>query len=70
LLTKTLQKVVVLLAGVAGAGLLTMMALTCADVILRKQGHPLLGAYKMVKMAAGVTITCALPYTTAIKGHA
>jgi TRAP-type C4-dicarboxylate transport system permease small subunit len=65
----TLRKLVLLLAGIAGAGLLTMVVVTCVDVVLRKLGHPLPGAYEMVKMAAGVTLACALPYTTAIKGH-
>ena len=64
-----LRRLVRLTAGVAGVGLLTMMAVTCLDVVMRKLGHPLPGAYDMVKMAAGVTIACALPYTTAIKGH-
>ena len=64
-----LRRLVRLTAGVAGMGLLTMMAVTCLDVVMRKLGHPLPGAYDMVKVAAGVTIACALPYTTAIKGH-
>jgi TRAP-type C4-dicarboxylate transport system permease small subunit len=68
-LTKTLQRVVLLLAGVAGVGLLTMMGVTCVDVVMRKCGHPLPGAYEIVKMATAVTLACALPYTTAIKGH-
>ena len=68
-LTKTLRRIVLLLTGVAGAGLLTMMLITCVDVILRKCGHPLAGAYEIVKMAAAVTLACALSYTTAIKGH-
>ena len=45
------------------------MLVTCVDVVLRRLGHPVPGSYDMVKMAAGVTIACALPYTTAIKGH-
>ena len=53
----------------AGLGLVMMMVVTCVDVVLRKLGHPLPGAYDLVKVAAGLTIACALPYTTAIKGH-
>jgi TRAP-type C4-dicarboxylate transport system permease small subunit len=64
-----LRRLVRVTAGVAGLGLLTMMGVTCLDVVMRKLGHPLPGAYDMVKIAAGVTIACALPYTTAIKGH-
>lgn len=66
---ETLRRLVMLLAGVAGLGLLTMMLVTFVDVVLRKLGHPLPGAYDMVKMAAAVAIACALPYTTAVKGH-
>ena len=64
-----LRRLVRFTAGVAGLGLLTMMTVTCVDVVMRKLGHPLPGAYDLVKVAAGVTIACALPYTTAIKGH-
>ena len=46
-----------------------MMVITCLDVILRKLGYALPGSYELVKVAAAVTIACALPYTTAIKGH-
>lgn len=66
---KTLRGLVRLLAIIAGVGLLTMMLVTCTDVVLRKLGHPLPGAYDLVKMVAAVTIACALPYTTAVKGH-
>jgi TRAP-type C4-dicarboxylate transport system permease small subunit len=54
---------------VAGMSLLTMMGVTCVDVVLRKLGHPLAGAYDLVKVSAALTIACALPYTTAVKGH-
>ena len=36
---------------------------------MRKLGHPLPGAYDIVKIAAAVTVACALPYTTAVKRH-
>lgn len=68
-LATSLRKLVRLTGGVAGLGLLTMMTVTCVDVVMRKLGHPLPGAYDLVKVAAGLTIACALPYTTAIKGH-
>lgn len=50
-------------------GVLTMMLVTCADVILRMFGSPLKGALDVVKIASAVTIAGALPYTTAVKGH-
>jgi TRAP-type C4-dicarboxylate transport system permease small subunit len=68
-LTNTLRRLVYALSFVAGLNLLAMMLVTCADVILRKLGHPLPGAYDLVKMAAGLAIACGLPYTTAVKGH-
>ena len=61
--------VVFVLAGVAGLGIVTMMAVTCLDVVLRVFGRPLTGALDIVKVAGAVTIAGALPYTTAVKGH-
>ncbi|HOZ47909.1 MAG TPA: TRAP transporter small permease [Candidatus Hydrogenedentes bacterium] len=66
---KAVTAVVLLLSVVAGLGVLTMMVVTCLDVILRLFGSPLIGAYDIVRLAGAVTIACALPYTTAVKGH-
>ncbi len=60
---------VLALAGVAGLGILTMMVVTCADVVLRIAGSSLTGAVDLVTLAGAVTTACALPYTTAVKGH-
>jgi TRAP-type C4-dicarboxylate transport system permease small subunit len=57
------------LAYVAGGGLIVMVLVTSVDVILRKFSLSLTGAYDLVKIAAGITVAAALPYTTAIKGH-
>jgi TRAP-type C4-dicarboxylate transport system permease small subunit len=57
------------LAYLAGAGLMVMVLVTSVDVILRKFSLSLTGAYDLVKIAAGITVAAALPYTTAIKGH-
>lgn len=57
------------LAYVACAGLMAMVLVTTADVVLRKLGYSLTGAYDIVKIAATITVAAALPYTTAIKGH-
>jgi hypothetical protein len=64
-----LRKLVQGLGLCAGLSLLTLMSVTCVDVILRKLGHPLPGAYDIVKMAAGVAIACALPYRSEAKLH-
>jgi len=57
------------LAAVAGLGILAMMLVTCADVVLRMFGSPLVGTFDVIKIAGSITIACALPYTTAVKGH-
>ena len=56
-------------AAIAGAGILLMMTVTCADVILRRFGSSVPGAYDIVRLAGGVVIATALPLTTAVKGH-
>jgi TRAP-type C4-dicarboxylate transport system permease small subunit len=53
----------------SGAGLAAMILLTCGDVFLRTAGHPVKGAYDLVRVAGAVTIACSLPLTTAMKGH-
>lgn len=60
---------VMLMAFLAGLGVLAMVAVTCLDVVLREMGRPLIGALDIVTLAGLVAIACALPYTTAIKGH-
>lgn len=51
------------------AGLVAMIALICGDVVLRLAGHPVKGAYDLVRVAGALTIACSLPLTTALKGH-
>jgi len=50
-------------------GLVAMMVVICGDVVLRIVGHPVKGAYDVVRVAGAVTIACSLPITTAMKGH-
>ena len=57
------------LMALAGLGVLAMMGLTVCDVIFRRFGFPVPGAVDMVQVAACVSAVCALPYTTAVKGH-
>ncbi|MFO7975754.1 MAG: TRAP transporter small permease [Candidatus Hydrogenedentota bacterium] len=63
------QTVVMVMAYIAGAAVCVMMVTTCLDVVLRKFGWPLRGALDIVTLSGAVCITCALPYTTAVKGH-
>ena len=48
---------------------MTMIVVVCADVIMRMFSRPIKGALDIVKLSSAVTIACALPYTTAVKGH-
>ena len=66
---RALRAVVLALAAVSGLAILAMIAVTCADVVLRAFGRPLTGAFDIVRVAGAVAIACALPYTTAVKGH-
>ena len=60
---------VYVLTCVSCAGLVGMILITCLDVTLRTCGHPVKGAYDVVRICGAVTIACALPLTTALKGH-
>ncbi len=64
-----LRVLVLALSVAAGIGVLLMIGVTCADVALRAYGRTLHGAYDIVRIAGAVTIACALPYTSAVKGH-
>lgn len=50
-------------------GLFAMIAIVCGDVFLRVIGHPVKGAYDLVRVAGALTVACSLPLTTALKGH-
>lgn len=70
-----LRQLVLAMAVVSGLGVMVMMAVTCFDIIWRilvsthLVATPLIGAYDIVQLAGAITISCALPYTTAVKGH-
>lgn len=67
--SKSLRAVVMVLAAVAATAVIVMILVTCADILLRLFRHPLIGAYDIVNVAGTITIACAMPYTTAVKGH-
>jgi TRAP-type C4-dicarboxylate transport system permease small subunit len=54
---------------VAAGAIVIMMLLTCADVVLRLFGHPILGTYEMVGFLGTVIIAFALAYTSIERGH-
>lgn len=66
---KVYSQLIMGLAWVAGAAVVIMMLLTCADVLFRLISRPITGTYDLVRVCGAVAIACAIPYTTAIKGH-
>ncbi|MBN2210969.1 MAG: TRAP transporter small permease [Sedimentisphaerales bacterium] len=70
-----LRGIVCLFAVLAALSIAAMMLVTCFDVVvgvLNRFGWcewSFVGALDIVKLAGGVTIISALPYTTAVKGH-
>ena len=46
-----------------------MMFLTCADVVGRIFGHPILGAEEIVGFMAALAMAAAMPYTHAMHAH-
>jgi TRAP-type C4-dicarboxylate transport system permease small subunit len=66
---RLLRAFVHLLAAIAALSILAMIAITCADVVMRVFRRPILGSFDMIRIAGMISIACALPYTTAVKGH-
>jgi len=64
-----LRIIVMVFAALSGLGIATMILVTCVDIVSRTLGHGIHGAYDIVRIAGTITIACALPYTTAVKGH-
>lgn len=69
ILTRLLRRLVFILAGIGGVALFAMVLVTCADVVLRVFKLPLKGAVDLIGIIGAISIACALPYTTAVKGH-
>lgn len=57
------------MTALACLGMVASILVVCADVVLRLAGHPIKGAYDILRVTGAVTIACALPLTTAVKGH-
>ncbi len=66
---KILKSIIFLFLGLSTLGIVVMMIVTCVDIICRILRISFTGAYDIVMIAGAITITCALPYTTAVKGH-
>lgn len=54
---------------VAGAAVILMMVLTCADVVLRLLRHPIPGTYEIVGFLGTVIVSFSLAFTSLEKGH-
>lgn len=54
---------------VAGVVLVGAMLLTCADIVGRMLGRPILGTYEIVSFAGGFITGLALPATARARGH-
>ena len=54
---------------VAGASIVAMMLLTCADVVLRYFRRPIPGTYELVCFLGAVAVAFAMAYTSVEKGH-
>ena len=64
-----MRRIIIVSAYIAGAAILLMMIITTVDVALRFFNIRITGAYDLVRACGAVSIACALPYLTAVKGH-
>ncbi len=54
---------------IAGAAIVAMMFLTCADVVLRFFRKPIPGTYELVSFMSAVAVSFAMAHTSIEKGH-
>ena len=54
---------------IAGAAIIVMMLLTCADVVLRYFRKPIPGTYELVCFLGAVAVAFAMAHTSVEKGH-
>jgi len=54
---------------IAGAAIIAMMLLTCADVVLRYFRKPIPGTYELVCFLGAVAVSFAMAHTSIEKGH-
>lgn len=55
--------------GIAGAAIMAMMLLTCADVVLRYLRMPIPGTYELVCFLGAVAVSFAMAHTANQQGH-
>ena len=57
------------MAAVGGAAVAGIVLVTVGDVVGRRFGWPVKGAYDLVRVLGAIAMVCALPLTKAVKGH-
>lgn len=57
------------LAVAGGFAVAGIIVVTVADVVGRRFGFPVKGAYDLVRVLGAIAMACALPLTKAVKGH-
>jgi len=57
------------MTAVSCLALVVMALITCGDILLRVLRMPVKGAYDLVRLCGAVSVSCAVPLTTAMKGH-
>jgi len=57
------------MAAVGGLAVIAMILVTVADIVGRRVGFPVKGAYDLVRVFGAIAMGCALPLTKAVKGH-
>jgi TRAP-type C4-dicarboxylate transport system permease small subunit len=66
---KCVEWLVRILRIIGGFCLVSMMMVTCVDVVLRAFGHPIFGSVDIVGFLAVMVLAAAMPYTHAQSGH-
>ena len=64
-----IRKIIISFAFISGAAIFVMMGITVTDIVLRLFKSGITGAYDIVCLAGAVSVACAMPYVTAVKGH-
>ncbi len=66
---KIIRAIVLALAAFSGLCLLSLIAVTCVDIVLRRFQLALPGAVDLAQVLGCLCVATALPYTTSVKGH-
>jgi TRAP-type C4-dicarboxylate transport system permease small subunit len=69
LLERIAQRLAKYFYWIAGAAIVVMMMLTCADIVLRFFRRPIPGTYELVCFLGAASAAFAMAYTTLEKGH-